>query len=42
MRGIGKKFAATEGTPTFNKFVSHEYEYLFFALTKQAVVQRSR
>ena len=42
MHGIGKKFAATEGTPTFNKFVSHEYEYLFFALTKQPVVQRSR
>ena len=34
MHGIGKKFAATEGTPTFNKFVSHEFEYLFFVLTK--------
>ena len=41
MHGIVKKFAATEGTPTFNKFVSHEYEYLFFALTKQPVVQLS-
>ena len=35
MHGIGKKFAATEGTPTFNKFKNHEYEYLFFALTKK-------
>jgi ubiquinone/menaquinone biosynthesis C-methylase UbiE len=41
MRGIGKKFAATEGTPTFNKFVSHEFEYLFFVLTKTPVLQRS-
>jgi len=41
MRGIGKKFAATEGTPTFNKFMTHEYEYLFFALTKQPIVQYS-
>ena len=42
MQGIGKKFAATEGTPTFNKFVSHEFEYLFFVLTKAPVLQRSR
>ena len=39
MQGIGKKFAATEGTPTFNRFLSHEYEYLFFALTKTPSVQ---
>jgi len=39
MRGIGKKFAATEGTPTFNKFVSHEFEYLFYVLNKQPAVQ---
>lgn len=41
MHGIGKKFAATEGTPTFNKFVSHEFEYLFYKLNKQNIVQYS-
>ena len=39
MHGIGKKFAATEGTPTFNKFMTHEFEYLMFVLTKQSAVQ---
>ena len=39
MHGIGKKFAATEGTPTFNKFVSHEFEYLLFVLTKTPAVR---
>ena len=39
MHGIGKKFAATEGTPTFNKFVSHRFEYLLYVLTKQPEVQ---
>ena len=35
MRSIGRKFAATEGTPTFNKFETRKYEYLFFVLTKE-------
>lgn len=34
VHGIGKKFAATEGTPTYNKFATNEYEYLFYVLTK--------
>ena len=42
MQGIGKKFAATEGTPTFNKFVSHEFEYLFFVLTKTPALRPCR
>ena len=41
MHGIGRKFAATEGTPTFNKFVNHEFEYLSFVLTKQPNVRLS-
>jgi ubiquinone/menaquinone biosynthesis C-methylase UbiE len=41
MHGIGKKFAATEGTPTFNKFMTHEFEYLMFVLTKQPNIQYS-
>jgi len=39
MRGIGKKFAATIGTPTFNKFMTHEFEYMMFVLTKQPAVR---
>jgi len=39
LHNIGRKFAATEGTPTFNKFVSHEFEYLSFVLTKQPSVR---
>jgi len=34
VHGIGKKFAATEGTPTFKKFATNEYEYLFYVLIK--------
>jgi len=34
VHSIGKKFAATEGTPTFKKFATNEYEYLFYVLTK--------
>jgi ubiquinone/menaquinone biosynthesis C-methylase UbiE len=36
LHGIGRKFAATEGTPTFNKFVERKYEYLFFVLSKES------
>ena len=34
LHSLGKKFAATEGTPTFNKFATNEFEYLFYVLTK--------
>jgi len=34
LHGIGKKFAATEGTPTFKKFTTSEFEYLNFVLMK--------
>ncbi|MFC2111213.1 class I SAM-dependent methyltransferase [Bacteroidota bacterium] len=33
-QGIGKKFAATEGTKTFNKFATQEFEYVFYVLKK--------
>ena len=35
LHGLGKKFAATEGTPTYNKFYNQEFEYLSHVLTKQ-------
>lgn len=35
LHGLGKKFAATEGTSTYNKFVTHEFEYLFYILMKK-------
>ena len=31
---LGKKFAATEGTPTYNKFLFREFEYVFYQLVK--------
>lgn len=34
LHGLGKKFAATEGTPTYNKFYNQEFEYLSHILTK--------
>jgi ubiquinone/menaquinone biosynthesis C-methylase UbiE len=34
MHRIGKKFAATVGTPTYNKFASNEFEYFYFVLAK--------
>lgn len=34
LHGLGKKFAATEGTPTYNKFLTREFEYLFYILMK--------
>jgi len=34
LHGVGRKFAATEGTPTFKKFATNEFEYLFYILTK--------
>ncbi|MCD4834324.1 MAG: class I SAM-dependent methyltransferase [Bacteroidales bacterium] len=35
LHGLGKKFAATEGTPTYNKFLTQEFEYLFCVLMKR-------
>ncbi|MCB0552935.1 MAG: class I SAM-dependent methyltransferase [Phaeodactylibacter sp.] len=32
--GIGGKFAATVGTPTYNKFSTNEFEYFYLALMK--------
>jgi len=34
LQGVGKRFAATVGTPTFKKFATNEFEYLFYMLTK--------
>ena len=34
LHGLGKKFAATEGTPTYNKFLTGEFEYVFYVLMK--------
>ena len=34
LQKLGMHFAATEGTPTFNKFVRREFEYLYFVLEK--------
>ncbi len=34
LHGLGKNFAATEGTPTYNKFLTREFEYLFYVLMK--------
>ena len=34
LQGIGKTFAATEGTPTYNKFMKREFEYVFYVLRK--------
>ncbi len=31
---IGDMFAATKGTPTFNKLATHQFEYLFYMLMK--------
>jgi len=35
LHGLGKQFAATVGTPTFNKFNNKEFEYLSHILVKQ-------
>lgn len=32
--GLSRKFAATEGTPTYNKFLSREFEYVYYILKK--------
>ena len=34
LHSIGKKFAATEGSTTYNKFSSREYEYFFYIFKK--------
>ena len=34
LHSVGKKFAATEGSTTYNKFSTREYEYFFFILIK--------
>ena len=31
---LGKNFAATEGSMTYNKFVTREFEYMFYVMTK--------
>ncbi|HBH48363.1 MAG TPA: class I SAM-dependent methyltransferase [Bacteroidales bacterium] len=35
LHGLGKKFAATEGTPTYNKFSENKFEYLSHILVKK-------
>jgi ubiquinone/menaquinone biosynthesis C-methylase UbiE len=34
LHSIGKKFAATEGSTTYNKFSTREYEYFFYIFKK--------
>ncbi|MFA4864868.1 MAG: class I SAM-dependent methyltransferase, partial [Bacteroidales bacterium] len=34
LHGLGKKFAATEGSTSFNKFATQEFEYLYYILMK--------
>jgi len=34
LQNLGRSFAATEGTPTYNKFSTHEFEYVFYVLSK--------
>lgn len=34
LRGLGKKFAATEGTPTYNKFKDQRFKYVHYILKK--------
>jgi ubiquinone/menaquinone biosynthesis C-methylase UbiE len=34
LHGLGKNFAATEGTPTYNKFLTGEFEYVFYIMMK--------
>jgi ubiquinone/menaquinone biosynthesis C-methylase UbiE len=34
LHGLGKNFAATEGTSTYNKFLNGEFEYVFNVLMK--------
>ena len=34
LHGIGKKFAATEGSTTYNKFSTREFEYFFYIFKK--------
>jgi ubiquinone/menaquinone biosynthesis C-methylase UbiE len=34
LHGLGKNFAATEGTPTYNKFLTGKFEYVFYVLMK--------
>lgn len=31
---LGRNFAATEGTLTYNKFVTREFEYMFYVLKR--------
>lgn len=34
LQNLGRNFAATEGTTTFNKFLTREYKYVFYVLSK--------
>ena len=38
MRGLGKQFAATKGTPTYNKFATRKFEYLYHVYTKKSLL----
>lgn len=34
LQNLGRNFAATEGTTTYNKFLTREFEYVFYVLSK--------
>jgi hypothetical protein len=34
LQNLGRNFAAIEGTTTFNKFLTREFEYVFYVLSK--------
>ena len=34
LQGLGRNFAATVGSPTYNKFKTREFEYVFYVLTR--------
>jgi hypothetical protein len=34
LQNLGRNFAAIEGTTTYNKFLTGEFEYVFYALMK--------
>ena len=34
LQSLGKNFAATEGSSTYKKFTTREFEYVFYVLMK--------
>ena len=34
LQGFGRNFAATEGSPTYNRFSTRVFEYVFYVLMK--------